>query len=141
MTATGEKPTLAIHNSGTVRTKFLNKNTSIKLLGLIFGITLLVEILNWVMGAPPEKSIVRLIFLTGLFVWLLKGSRFARYTLSIVYLLSALLTALSAVQSGGALAFIALLWCFSIFSLAAAGYFIRSNVLRALTAPVRVTTN
>lgn len=119
----------------------MNKNTSIKLLGLIFGITILVEILTWAMGAPPEKSIVRLIFLTGLFLWLLKGSRFARYTLSIVYSLSAFLAVLSAVRSGETPAFIALFWCFSIFSVVAAVFFIRSSVLRALTAPVRVTSD
>lgn len=88
------------------------------------------------MGAPPEKSIVRLLFLIGLFVWLLKGSRFARYTLGIVYLLGALLAVLSAVRPGEDPKFAAVFWCFSAFSVVAAGFFIRSNVLRALTAPV-----
>jgi hypothetical protein len=119
----------------------LKRLSSIKLLGFIFFITLAGEILSWVMGAPPEKSVVRLIFLAGLFAWLLKGSRFARYTLSIVYFLGALLAVLSAVRSGEEPRFVALFWCFSIFSVAAAGFFIRSKVLRALTAPVRVSSD
>jgi hypothetical protein len=45
----------------------------------------------------------------------------------------------SAVQSGDSPGLAALFWCFSVFSVAAAGFFIRSNVLRALTAPQQMT--
>ncbi|MRW84258.1 hypothetical protein GJ698_09150 [Pseudoduganella sp. FT26W] len=114
----------------------MNKKTSIKILGIIFGITLLAEILTWVLGAPPEKSIVRLLGLTGMFLWLLSGSRFARYALSVVYFLSALLAALSAARPGEAPAFIALFLSFSTFSFVAAVFFVRSTVLGALTDPV-----
>jgi len=86
------------------------------------------------MGAPPEKSVVRLIFLAGLFAWLLKGSRFARYTLCVVYFLAELLAVISATRTGEEPKFVILFWCFSIFSVVAAGFFIRSGVLRALTS-------
>lgn len=115
----------------------MKKSASIKTLGLIFGLTLAAEIITWMLGVPPEKSIVRLIFLSGLFVWLLKGSRLARYTLSVVYFLSSLLAAFSAARSGETFAFSVLFWCFSLFSVAAAVFFLRSNVLQALTSPLQ----
>lgn len=86
------------------------------------------------MGVPPEKSIVRLIFLAGLFIWLLKGSRFARYTLSVVYFLGGILAVISAIRTGEEPKFVILFFCFSVFSVVAAGFFILSGALQALTS-------
>lgn len=112
----------------------MRKPSAIAWLGLIFGTTLTVEILTWIMGAPLEKSVARLIFITGLFAWLLKGSRFARYTLCVIYFLGGILAVISAIRPGEEPKFVILFWCFSIFAALAGGFFIRSNVLRALTS-------
>ncbi|MRT29761.1 hypothetical protein [Herbaspirillum sp. CAH-3] len=112
-----------------------------KILGLIFGISFLVEILALIAGAPLGKSLGRMILFSGLFAWLLSGSRFARYMLGILYLLSTLLAGWSAIRSDGTIASIMLLGGFAIYSLVAGLYFLRSKVLRALTSRAPAMTN
>lgn len=86
------------------------------------------------MGASLEKCVVRVLLLIGLFALTLKGSRLARYTLSVLYFLGGILTFLYALHSDEQLRFVILLGVFSVFSVISAGFFLRSNVLRALTA-------
>ncbi len=85
------------------------------------------------MGAFSEKSVVRLLFLVGLFGLLLSGSRFARYALIVIYSLGGVLAIMSAVRAEEQPEFVILLGFFSFFSAIAAGFFLRSNALRALT--------
>jgi hypothetical protein len=111
----------------------LKNPSSLTWLGLIFGISVAVEVLPWAMGIFSEKSIVRLVLLVGLFAFLLKGSRFARYALALMYLLAGGLI-FSAMGPGMPVKFVILFGFLSVFSVCSAGFLLRSKVLRALTA-------
>lgn len=113
----------------------MNKPSSGTWLALIFGVTLTAEAVAWLYGAPPEPIVIRLLLLSWLFARLLKGSRFARYTLAVLYFLGGVLAAISAIRMQSGVAFAIL---FSLFSLAAAAFFVRSDMLRAMTSTAAV---
>lgn len=105
-------------------------------LGVIFGMTLLLQLSTWLLGGAFEKVFVRMLITAGLFALLFKGFRFARYALATLYVLGALMAAVSVMRLGQQPISAALFAALALFYAAAAGFFVRSRVLQELTSPV-----
>lgn len=109
------------------------KHPALAWMGWIFGVTAAFELLILLMGGASAKVLFRLLLLAILFALLLKGYRFPRYVLGLLYLAGGLF-ALFAVLSNATNMFMLLsMLPFGVFSLAAAWFFFRSHALRAWT--------
>ncbi|WP_288381532.1 hypothetical protein [uncultured Massilia sp.] len=107
--------------------------SALKRVGWIFGVTVFFELLIVTMGGDIPKVLFRFLVLAILFALLLKGYRFARYILGLLYLAGGLF-ALFAVLSNISNPFMALAMLpFGLWSLAAAWFFLRSKALAAWT--------
>lgn len=111
----------------------LKKVSSLMWLGLIFGITVVVDLLSLAMGSSAGPIIVRLLFLSALFLMLIRGSQSVRYLLAVIYTFAGIAALLTAVRAADG-ATPVLFGFFGLFLFASAGFLLRSRVLRALTA-------
>lgn len=111
----------------------MKKFTSIQTLGMIFLFSVAVELVSMSLTGFSGKSILRLIFLSGLMILLLKGYSFARYILGAIYAFSGILMSLMLIRSIPNLEYS--LFCFitAMASFGAAMFFFKSKLLRALT--------
>ena len=80
-----------------------------------------------------EKSIIRLFFLFGLFVLLLKGHSFAKYFLGVIYLLSGVLMTALFFGSTSNVGYASFCCVTAVISFLSSVYFFRSTLLKALT--------
>ena len=108
----------------------------------IFGVTVAIDLLTLLLGAEhPGKVVVRTLFLAVLFALLLKGYRFARYVLGILYLTVSLLGAFVVLPSLAQPLLAIIILPFSAGGFAAAWFFFRSKNLRAWTDAHRAKAN
>lgn len=109
------------------------KQSALAWTGWIFGITVAFEVLILSMGGGAAQVLVRLLLLAVLFALLLKGYRFPRYVLGLLYLAGGLFALFAVVANASSLFLLISMLPFGVFSLVAAGFFFRSRALRAWT--------
>lgn len=116
----------------------LEKQSALKMVGWIVGVTAAFELLILVMGGGAAKVLFRLLVLAILFALLLKGYRFPRYALGLLYLAGGLFSLFAVLSNASNLFVVLSMLPFGVFSLAAAWFFFRSAALRAWSSPRRV---
>lgn len=109
----------------------VGKQPALAWIGWIFGITAAFELLILLMGGGGAKVLVRLLVLAALFALLLKGYRFPRYVLGLLYLAGGLFALFAVLSNTSNLFLVVSMLPFGVFSLVAAWFFFRSRALRA----------
>jgi hypothetical protein len=110
------------------------ERSALKRVAWIYGVTAGVELLLLVVGGDAPKVLFRLLLLSTLFALLLKGYRFARWVLGLLYLAGGLFALFTVLSNAANLTLVFTMLPFGVFSLAAAWFFFRSTALRAWTA-------
>jgi hypothetical protein len=100
----------------------------------IFLVSVAMEVASWLVSGFSGASAFRLFLLVALFALLLKGVRFVRYVLGVIYALSSVLAIGLAFQVRAHPGLAAVFLCGAAVSLASAVFFFRSRVLRGLAA-------
>ena len=108
-------------------------NSALKWTAWIFGITIAFELLVMLLGGLSPKLLVRMLILGVLFALLLKGYRFPRYVLGLLYLGGGLFALFTVLSNPFSPVLAVLLLPFGGFCLVAAWFFFRSRALRAWT--------
>lgn len=111
----------------------VQKQSALKTVGWIFGVTATFELLILVMGGGTTKVLFRLLVLSILFALLLKGYRFPRYVLGLLYLAGGLFALYAVLSNPASVLMVLSLAPFGLFGLAAAWFFFHSKALRAWT--------
>lgn len=109
------------------------RRSALNRLGWIFGVTVFFQLLNLAMGADLPKVLFRFLVLAILFALLLKGFGFARYVLGLLYLAGGLFALFAVLQKFPNMTVVFSMTPIGLWSLAAAWFFFRSNVLAAWT--------
>lgn len=107
------------------------KHSTLQVVGGIYGITVAFELLILLMGGEAGKIVVRFLLLSALFALLLKGYRWPRYVLGLLYLAGGLFALFAGLSNLSSAVMLAAMLPFAVFSLVAAWFFFRSPGLRA----------
>lgn len=109
----------------------VEKQSALAWIGWIFGITIAFELLILLMGGGGAKVLFRVLVLAILFALLLKGYRFPRYVLGLLYLAGGLFALFAVLSNAPNLFLMIAVLPLGTLSLVAAWFFFRSRVLRA----------
>ncbi|TFW23268.1 hypothetical protein [Duganella callida] len=110
----------------------MKKISALHWLAIIFTVSGAIELLSWVMGGAPGRAMVRMLLLIALYASLLKGSRAARIALGLLYFVGGMSSFIAALDASSPPLGRVVLGLCGMFFVAAAGFFLRSGVLRAL---------